>query len=283
MSLPLRALLYRRTSEPSAIPIAFEREVYLVRVRRHAPGAPLHAAHPCRHPRGGAHHAAARQPEGGARLRRKARRLDRGAARPPAAAGALRPRHAGCRCAASSTASCTGAASRGTVWIENGAADEPLLCVAGAAPHHRPPHPRLPQARGQARPGSGEPRRRRAARRCHQAGLDPRPVEPLGLLLDHRRAVLFLAADPGAALRARLSRRPRGRPSGRDEPLAPILAAGRAHLPACRRAPRPGSMRMAAICIATARPRTGSASVTPRHAVVTGHGRAKSAKRCLRV
>src|SRR3989304_4530292 len=35
MSLPLRALLFRRPSELSTISIAFEREVYLVRVRRH--------------------------------------------------------------------------------------------------------------------------------------------------------------------------------------------------------------------------------------------------------
>src|SRR5512140_2047549 len=35
MSLPLRALLFRRSTEPSTISIAFEREVYLVRVRRH--------------------------------------------------------------------------------------------------------------------------------------------------------------------------------------------------------------------------------------------------------
>ena len=50
---------------------------------------------------------------------------------------------------------------RGTVWLETGEADAPLLCVAGEEPHHRPPRPRLPQARGQARPGSGEPRRGR--------------------------------------------------------------------------------------------------------------------------
>jgi predicted metal-dependent hydrolase len=33
--MPQRALLYRRPSEPSAINILFEREIYLVRVRRH--------------------------------------------------------------------------------------------------------------------------------------------------------------------------------------------------------------------------------------------------------
>ncbi len=33
--MPLRALLYRRPSEPPAISITFERQIYLVRVRRH--------------------------------------------------------------------------------------------------------------------------------------------------------------------------------------------------------------------------------------------------------
>ena len=102
-----------------------------------------------------------------------------------------------------------------------------------------------------------------ASRRCadalgvtHQAHLGARPVEPLGLVLDNRRAVVFLAADPGAALRAGLSRRPRGRASGRDEPLAAVLAAGEPHLPGLPSAPRSGSTRTAPTCTATAcRPR----------------------------
>ena len=36
MSISLRALLYRRTSEPKAISIAFDGENYTMRVRRHA-------------------------------------------------------------------------------------------------------------------------------------------------------------------------------------------------------------------------------------------------------
>src|ERR1700687_1729461 len=35
LRMPLRALLYRRPSEPLAISITFDRELYLVRVRRH--------------------------------------------------------------------------------------------------------------------------------------------------------------------------------------------------------------------------------------------------------
>src|SRR2546429_582896 len=41
-----------------------------------------------------------------------------------------------------------------------------------------------------------------------QAGLDPRPVEPLGVMHVSRIAVVFLAIDPRAALCAGLSRRP---------------------------------------------------------------------------
>src|SRR5215475_11097896 len=33
--MPLRALLYRRPSEPQAIQIVFDRSIYLVRLRRH--------------------------------------------------------------------------------------------------------------------------------------------------------------------------------------------------------------------------------------------------------
>jgi len=66
-------------------------------------------------------------------------------------------------------------------------------------------------------------------------------AKPLGLVFDHRRAVVFLAADPGAAVRAGLSRRPRGGASDRDEPLAAILAAGQRRL--LGRQPRQGMAR----------------------------------------
>src|SRR5471032_262016 len=35
LPMPLRALLYRRPSEPPAISITFDREIYLIRLRRH--------------------------------------------------------------------------------------------------------------------------------------------------------------------------------------------------------------------------------------------------------
>ncbi len=61
--------------------------------------------------------------------------------------------------------------------------------------------------------------------------IDPRPVEPLGILHLGRRAVVLVAADPRAARRARLSRRPRGGASGRDESFGAVLAGGCADLP----------------------------------------------------
>ena len=88
--MPLRALLYRRPSEPPAIAIAFDGEVYLVRVRRHRQARRYTLRI----------HAATREvvltmpPRGSVKQARdfaaEARRLDRGAARAAAAAGALR-------------------------------------------------------------------------------------------------------------------------------------------------------------------------------------------------
>src|SRR2546430_13042866 len=46
-----------------------------------------------------------------------------------------------------------------------------------------------------------------------------RPVEPLGIMLHHRRAVVFLAPHPRAAVRPRLSRRARGRPDRKSTRL----------------------------------------------------------------
>ena len=64
-------------------------------------------------------------------------------------------------------------------------------------------------------------------RRAGQAGVDPRSVEPLGFLHLGRLVVVLLAADPGTALCAGLSRRARSGPSRRDEPFAAVLAGGR--------------------------------------------------------
>ncbi len=134
MSLPLRALLFRRTSEPQAIPIACDGEVYLVRVRRHSQARRytlrIHAA--TREvvltipPRGSLKEARVFAEKHGGWI---AARLGRLPVPVPFAHGTLLPlrgiehriEHRQGR--------------RGTVWIETGEGEECLLCVAGEAPH----------------------------------------------------------------------------------------------------------------------------------------------------
>ncbi len=250
--MPLRALLYRRPSEPPAISITFEREIYLVRVRRHRQARRytlrIHSATP----RSRAHHAAARQPQAGAGIRAEARRLDRGAARPAAGAGALRAWHrdpvarrrsphrasardsaarcgsrATSRASACSASPATSRMSRAGCAIFSSARSKPIWKRPAAA---RPPALGVTFKRVSIR----DPSSRWGS--CSTTGV----------------LVLFLAADLRAAFRARLSRGARGRASGRDEPLAAVLARGRAHLPARR--PRQGLARRARqpTCIVTA-------------------------------
>ena len=206
--MPLRALLYRRPSEPQTIEIAFDQAIYPVRVRRHRQARRytlrIHAATRevvlTMPPRGSS---------GGAGLRAEARRLDRGAA----AAGCREAapfarRHDRCRCAACRIASCTGRARAARSGSRSATTASALLCVAGEAPHRRPPGRAISSSARRKRDLEAASRRAAdAARRRDQAHLGARPVEPLGLVLDHRRAVVFLAADPRAAVRARLSRR----------------------------------------------------------------------------
>ena len=118
-------------------------------------GAPLHAAHPFGDARRGAHHAAARQPQAGARIRAEARRLDRGAARPPAGGGALRARR--CGAAARHRPPHRAQARPARHGMGRGRRrwrTAALRCRRGAA--HRAPDCRFSQARGQGRSGSGE-------------------------------------------------------------------------------------------------------------------------------
>ncbi len=131
--MPLRALLYRRPSEPSAISIVFDREVYLVRVRRHRQARRytlrIHSATRevvlTMPPRGSLKEARAFAQKHGAWI---AARLTRLPAPAPFMHGIVLPlrgvdHRIVHRCG-----------ERGTVWIE-GAGDERSLCVAGEAPH----------------------------------------------------------------------------------------------------------------------------------------------------
>ena len=218
------------------------------------PGAALHAAHPGGDPRGRAHHAAARQRQGGASaFAQKQRRLDRGAAEPPAAGAFRSPTGSSCRCAACRIASCTGRA-RAARCGSRPATTAPLLCVAGDAPHLAAPRARFPQARGEARSRRGEPALRGDARRRRSSASSVRDqssrwgsCSTTGVLSYSWRLIL---APP---YRARLSRRARGRASRRDEPLARGSGAWSSASARTGSAPKAGSTRTATRCTATAR------------------------------
>ena len=133
MSIPLRALLFRRTSEPASITVAFDGEVYLVRVRRHrqarrytlrinAASREVVLTMP---PRGSVRQAREFAQKHGAWIAARLRRLPDGA---PFIHGAVLPlRGVGHRIDHRRGA-------RGIVWTEINT-DEKLLCVAGQAPH----------------------------------------------------------------------------------------------------------------------------------------------------
>jgi predicted metal-dependent hydrolase len=134
MSLPLRALLYRRTSEPSAITVDFGGEVYLVRVRRHQRARRytlrIHAATRevvlTMPPRGNLKQAKEFAQKHGAWIAARLQRLPEAA---PFAHGTLLPLRG------VDTRIEHRRGQRGTVWLEYREASERLLCVAGEEPH----------------------------------------------------------------------------------------------------------------------------------------------------
>lgn len=134
MSLALRALFSRRTSEPSVITVEFDREIYLVQLRRnrlarrytlriHTATREVVLTMP---PRGSLKQAREFAQKHGAWI---AARLQRLPLPLPFADGAILPlRGIDHRIAHRPEA-------RGTVWLEDDSAGARLLCVAGAAPH----------------------------------------------------------------------------------------------------------------------------------------------------
>lgn len=131
--MPLRALLYRRPSEPSVIDVVFEKAVYLVRVRRHRQARRytlrIHSATrdvvltiP---PRGNLKEARAFAEKHGGWIASRLHRLPEPS---PFAHGTLLP----LRGVDHRIVHRPG--SRGTVWAESGEGP-PALCVAGEASH----------------------------------------------------------------------------------------------------------------------------------------------------
>ena len=132
--MSLRALLYRRPAEPTAIDITFEREVYLVRLRRHRQARRytlrIHAANRevvlTMPPRGSLKEAHAFAQKHGGWIAARLGRLPEPA---PFAPGTVLP----LRGVDHRIAHRRG--KRGTVWVESGEGGERLLCVAGEEPH----------------------------------------------------------------------------------------------------------------------------------------------------
>ena len=132
MSLPLRALFSRRTSEPSVITVAFDRELYVVQLRRNpqARRYTLRIQTATREvvltmpPRGSLKQAREFAHKHGAWIAARLQRLPQPV---PFAHGEVLPlRGQDHRIVHRPQA-------RGTVWIEAG--EEQALCVAGAEPH----------------------------------------------------------------------------------------------------------------------------------------------------
>jgi predicted metal-dependent hydrolase len=134
MSIPLRALLFRRTSEPSAITVDVGGEVFLVRLRRHRQARRytlrIHSATReivlTMPPRGSLKQAREFAEKHGAWIAARLKRLPQAV---PFAHGTLLP----LRGLDHRIVHRRGA--RGTVWIERGEDGAPTLCVAGETPH----------------------------------------------------------------------------------------------------------------------------------------------------
>jgi predicted metal-dependent hydrolase len=132
--MSLRALLYRRPSEPSAFEVVFDRAVYLVRMRRHrqARRYTLRIDSASREvvltipPRGTIKEAREFAQKHGGWIAARLKRLPEAA---PFAHGTEVP----LRGVSHKIVHRRGA--RGTVWCESDAQGQQLLCVAGEAPH----------------------------------------------------------------------------------------------------------------------------------------------------
>ncbi len=132
--MPLRALLYRRPSEPQAIEVVFDRSIYLVRMRRHrqARRYTLRIQAATREvvltipPRGTLKEAREFAQKHGGWIAARLGRLPKAAPFTPGVVVPLRgvPHRIVHR-----------RGVRGTVWAETDERGEHLLCVAGNAPH----------------------------------------------------------------------------------------------------------------------------------------------------
>lgn len=133
-SMPLRALLYRRPTEPAAIQVLFEQQIFLVRLRRHRQArrytlrihTSTREAVLTMPPRGTVRDARVFAERHGAWIAARLGRLPEAA---PFAHGVTLP----LRGVPHRIVHRRGA--RGTVWTDTEGSDRRLLCVAGELPH----------------------------------------------------------------------------------------------------------------------------------------------------
>ncbi len=202
--MPLRALLYRRPAEPKAIQVVHDKNIYLVRVRRHrqARRYTLRIQTATREvvltmpPRGCLKEAREFAQKHGGWI---ASRLHHLPAAEPFEHGSIVP----LRGQPHRIVHRKG--ERGTVWIETCGRRRAQALRRRRCAACRPADRRFLAQGSPARSRRRQPQPGAEARRVGQDGVDPRSIQPLGLLLVDRRPVLFLAAHSRAILRARLS------------------------------------------------------------------------------
>src|ERR1700716_3518146 len=195
-----RALLYRRPAEPSRLLVKHGSQIYSIRLRRHRRARRYTLRiHPSDReailtmpPRGTLADAKEFAQKHGAWIAARLGRLPKAAPFLPGTLVPLRglPHRIVHR-----------SGVRGTGWTETRDSGARLRA-------HRAAGARLPEARSTPRPAQGGAVVCAGARRQGEAAVDPRSVEPLGFVHVGGLFVVLVAADPGAALRARLSRRP---------------------------------------------------------------------------
>ncbi|MGY4300891.1 putative metal-dependent hydrolase [Bradyrhizobium sp. i1.4.4] len=225
-----RALLYRRPHEPKTLVITHGSQFFAIRLRRHRRARRYTLRiHPSDReailtipPRGTLAEAKDFAQRHGAWIAARLGRLPKAAPFQPGTVIPLR---------GTAHRIVHRAGTRGTVWTEVRDSGERILCVAGGVEHvDRRVSDFLKREARHDLQRSAEAYAVELGVRVKRLSIRDQS-SPLGLLHLGRLAVVLLAPDPRAALRARLPRRARGRPSRRDEPLGAVLARLRKGLP----------------------------------------------------